>query len=204
MILRRKEINIEDYKYSVQHHQSLNKDDLTKKKITYIVDETLSDLGINKIYSMKFVYSMMLAILMLWVRVYIHYFGQYLILKLMSQPVTKFEPSLFKIEMEYKFFHIMHEIGVILAGVSFTSLIFCIMIFIAWICEKYIYVYPKTLYKATAWFGLGSTCDFALIAVVDFATQVRHNINLRIGMETFSNCQIIMTKLMEMELLGHL
>jgi hypothetical protein len=81
---------------------------MTGQKLNYILDEALADLGLRNVLSVEFWLSLFVLFLAMWyvlicvhnlhilirMRLYLHFFGQWLLLKFAGIPVTKFVPYL--------------------------------------------------------------------------------------------------------------
>lgn len=73
-------INFDEYKYTIAStHQDLRPDyetkDLSIRKLQYITGEILSDLGIKKAEIAKAGLTVLIAFIVLWLRMAIHYLG---------------------------------------------------------------------------------------------------------------------------------
>jgi hypothetical protein len=64
------------------------------------------------------------------------------------------------------------EVGVILFGNMFVTLVFLLMIFAVWLLQHYVGGTPSILYRFTGCFGLACVADFILQAIVDLAADV--------------------------------
>ncbi len=64
---------------------------MTSQKLNYILDEVLADLGFTNACSVEFWLSLIILFLAMWIRLYIHYFGSWIYLKLAGVPVTSFK-----------------------------------------------------------------------------------------------------------------
>ena len=91
------EVNFDQYQFSVAQKYDLTTQRYTYKKIKYIQDEVMLDLrwrvlghfDDNK--KLKPVHTtLILIVLLFFLRAFVHYTGQYIVLKIMSVPVTKF------------------------------------------------------------------------------------------------------------------
>ena len=68
-------------------------------------------------------------------RLFIHYTGQYVVLRLLQVQVTRFEPGWTRIYLEYAATHFTHEIVVMIAGALANTFVFCGMTGIALIFQ---------------------------------------------------------------------
>lgn len=113
----------------------------------------------------------LIAFGVVWVRMFIHYGGQYLILKAMDCPVTDVVISWYKIVLTYSYWNMYQELGVIMFGTIANSLIFCFLVVVCHISQKYIWCFPVRLCKIIGWYGLATCFDFVLIVIIDMANQ---------------------------------
>ena len=70
----------------------------------------------------------------IWSIIFVHYLGQYLMLKMMSVPVTSYRARWFKVYLEYQFWHVRQEIAVVVAGPLACSVFFVLMTLFTWLC----------------------------------------------------------------------
>ncbi len=64
------------------------------------------------------------------------------------------------------------EVGVILVGNMFNTLIFCILAFFALGLQKLIERAPKLVYKIVSSYGIATVFDFILVGILDVITWV--------------------------------
>lgn len=108
-----------------------------------------------------------LAIALLYFRMFIHYMGQYLILKFIDAPVTGVTFGYYKVFLEYASWNVYQEMLVVASGPLSNSLLFLFFMAVCAISQKTIYCFPVVLCKLIAWYGLLTVMDFVFIAVVD-------------------------------------
>ena len=84
----------------------MERDNLIRRKLRYLSVEFLVDLGIRKVRSLKFLVSLVTAIMTIWSLIFVHYLGQYIMLKMLSVPVTSYDARWFKVYLEYQFWHV--------------------------------------------------------------------------------------------------
>jgi len=163
--IRRKYVRYDEYLFIVTKSSDTGTINMRTKKLHYILDESFSDLR------RSYILSTLAIIFILWLRCYMHYIGEYAILKMMSVPVIEFTPTFYDISVVYISWSIGQEIGVILTGNLINTLMFLFMMFICWLCQKYVLCFPKVFCRIIAWYGIATILDFILIAIVDFASQ---------------------------------
>ena len=73
------------------------------RKLQFILNEIINDMGIKKSRLWEWVRTVLLATFVFWMRMIIHYVGQWIFLKAMSAPVTGLEIKWYEIRLEYAF-----------------------------------------------------------------------------------------------------
>jgi hypothetical protein len=71
---------LESYSFSVSDKFNYETRNVAKKKMVYLFTESLADMGLKNMGSIAFQITLFVIILSFWARVYLHYFGQYIIL----------------------------------------------------------------------------------------------------------------------------
>jgi len=100
---------------------------------------------------------------------FIHYVGQYFILKAIDAPVTSLTISWYKLMLNYDNWNVYQEMLVISFGPLSNSLIFLFFCGVSYLSNKYIFCFPVGFSKFIAWYGLLTVMDFVFIVVVDAA-----------------------------------
>jgi hypothetical protein len=106
----------------------------------------------------------------MWFRMYVHYGGQYLILKAMDCPVTDVTLLWYKLKLNYAYWNVFQELAVVVFGTISNTLIFAFWMGVCHLSQKYIWCFPVKLCKIIAWYGILTCFDFALITIIDAAT----------------------------------
>ncbi len=86
--------HFDEYSYHIPHIE-LKSGVIVSQKVRYIMDEALSDLGFRNVMSIDFWISLIILLLTMWIRAYMHTFGSWIILKLTDTPITEFEPMMY-------------------------------------------------------------------------------------------------------------
>lgn len=73
------------------------------RKFKFLLGEITNDMGIRKGNFWKWRDTLLIAFIVLWMRMAIHYLGQYVFLKLISCPVTEVELKWYKIKLSYSY-----------------------------------------------------------------------------------------------------
>ena len=100
---------------------------------------------------------------------FIHYIGQYLILKFIEAPVTSVNFRYNKVILNYSSWNVYQEMLVVSMGPLSNSLLFVFMMCVCWVSQRYIFCFPTSFCKVILWYGLLTIMDFVFICVVDSA-----------------------------------
>jgi len=141
------------------------------RKLQFILMEIVNDLGIQKGTVLEWTLTILTAFFVIWVRMAIHYIGQYLILKVMDAPVTEVTYKWYKIKLAYSYWNMSQELAVIMCGTLSNTFLFLFLMGICYFSQKYIYCFPTKACKLIAWYGLATCLDFVFITVIDMANQ---------------------------------
>jgi hypothetical protein len=71
-----------------------------------VTGEILNDLGIKKLNLVSGSITLFIAFVVLWLRMAIHYLGQYILLKIMNAPVIGVSLHWYKIGIQYSFWYV--------------------------------------------------------------------------------------------------
>lgn len=85
--------DFDKYTYNIPHIE-LKSDTIVKRKFRYVMYEALSDLGFYNLRSSEFWISLLILLIVLWIRAFIHTFGSWIILKITGVSTDEFEPRL--------------------------------------------------------------------------------------------------------------
>ena len=177
-----------------------------------MIEQIFGDLGFRNVLTWNFFLCLIILLIMMWIRIYSHYLGSWIFLKLAEVPITTYDLKLYKIyiyiyiyrftvDLDYPMTRVGFEIGVILCGNIFNILIFNCVMFLAWLFQKLKIGLAGIFYKIISSFGIAVLADFFLILVIDCAIQVYIYIYIlyinifksRIGMVNSLNCIISLT-----------
>lgn len=81
------------YTYHIPRHEFKSRVSFTNQ-IGYIMDEILADLGFRNVMSLEFWISVVILLLAMWFRAYLHTFGSWIFLVVAKIPITSFSPLL--------------------------------------------------------------------------------------------------------------
>ncbi len=167
--------DFDSYTYHVPHIE-LKSSVMVSQKLLYIFDEAMSDLGFRNLRSINFWISLLVLIMAMWSRAYMHTFGSWVLLKLASVAISTFDPMMYLscsdldrygFALEYATRNVGVELGVILCGNLFNTLIFSLLILLSWSFQRFSRRAPRMVYKFVASYGIATIFDFLLIGIVD-------------------------------------
>lgn len=101
----------------------------------------------------------------------IHYIGQWLFLKLVDAPVTSITWKWYEIEMEYAYWKMQQQFGVVVMGPASNTGLFLFLVITCHLSQKFIGCFPIGMCKFIAWYGIATCLDFFLIVVIDMMNQ---------------------------------
>lgn len=152
-------------KQSLRFQENVN----SYRRTMFILQEIVTDLGIRKAMLIENIGTLVLALATLWFRMFIHYVGQYFILKAIDAPVEKWIWQWYKVDMIYSNWNVYQEMLVVAVGPLSNTLLLLFFMLVCHVSNRWIHCFPVYFCKIIAWYGLLTLLDFALIAVVDIA-----------------------------------
>lgn len=172
-------MNYDEYIYLARRDEALVQSDVlmretAMRKLQFIFREVIFDMGISKGTTWEYMETVLIVVFVFWLRMLIHYLGQYVFLKLINAPVISIDYHLqtfYKVTLEYAYWSQYQQLGVILMGYLANTLIFGLMILTCHLAQTYIFCFPVKLCKIIAWYGLATMLDFFIVDVIDFADQ---------------------------------
>lgn len=144
-------------------------DNLAFRRTTFILYEIVNDLGLQKAPWFNQLATLLMIVLVFWFRMFVHYVGQYFILKAMDAPVSSLEIDWYRLHLSYDIWNVTMEMVVIAFGPLSNSVIFLFFGAVCYLSNRYIYCFPVLFCKFIAWYGLLNIMDFIFIVVVDAA-----------------------------------
>lgn len=165
------DINYDHYLFSVNQKFDFSTRNLSYKKYKYIRDEILLDLDWSQRHTLAFKSTILIIIFLFFVRIFVHYIGQYTILAMMQVPVTKYEQQWFRVELVYAAWAFWQEVFVVCTGAAANGLFFFIMVMgqrcitSCWNC------YPAVYYKILSWYGMYAFLDPIFTLFFDLCYQ---------------------------------
>ncbi|XP_046362564.2 uncharacterized protein LOC124139499 [Haliotis rufescens] len=148
-----------------------------REKFGYIRRQFLAELGLSQWRSREFWGMMLMFILVFFLRMTLHYVGQWLFLSAISIPINKFEflPYTVKLNYQATLLRAREEIAVVFFGPLINILVFCLLVLFAWISPKIFSIFPDLCSKFVICFGLFTFLDPLLTLIVDCCMQTYNN-----------------------------
>ncbi|KAH0513788.1 Orofacial cleft 1 candidate gene 1 protein [Microtus ochrogaster] len=137
-----------------------------------------SELELAQWQSQGFWYLLLLMASLWFLRLYLHYLGQWLFLWALSTPVTKFQFYSYTVELCYptSSLHVGEELAVIALGPLALNTITFPLLLIRWGCQLLFSSRPDALSKLIITMGLWTVLDPLAVFIVDaFLGRLAHN-----------------------------
>lgn len=141
------------------------------RKLRFLRHELVADLSFGSALTFDFWLQLALLLVALWLRIYLHYLGQWFYLRILRIPVYAFTPLPYACTLKYVADALPNEveIGAVLIGPAFVIACFGIFAGISWLCQAVLGTFPEIPSRFIAYFGLAAMLDPPLIAIVDAA-----------------------------------
>eukprot|EP00658_Telonema_sp_P-2_P032189 TRINITY_DN23898_c0_g1_i2.p1 TRINITY_DN23898_c0_g1~~TRINITY_DN23898_c0_g1_i2.p1 ORF type:complete len:940 (-),score=247.69 TRINITY_DN23898_c0_g1_i2:62-2881(-) len=135
----------------------------------YVRRSLLKDLGFEKPKSLECIASVVLTVVLFFVRMYVHYLGQWFFLKIENVVVNSFTIEAFRMKLDYDAtsIQVRVELGVVLMGPCMNIALFLLSAGLAAFCNWWLDDFPDFGCRAIALYGFMVMLDPFLIAVVD-------------------------------------
>jgi len=175
--------HINQYKYNLPEPIGHEQKRKSSNKIQYVWRSLIKDLGLHHYPyitkdwngwhryhgSLEFWLTVILMIIIFFMRGYIHYIGQWIVLKIENIVVSKFDPKLGYIELEYLQASVKATIEflLVLIGPFACQIVFLLMTAVAAFSQWWLDTFPPNGCRFIAAWGLISMFDSAIILVMD-------------------------------------
>ncbi|XP_072021333.1 uncharacterized protein [Amphiura filiformis] len=140
-----------------------------QEKVQYVSRQLFSELGLSQWRSREFWTLLILLCLIFFMRVYLHYVGQWIFLNIINIPISKFEFLPYSVNLNYQssLLHTREEVAVVILGPLMNILILALLVGSCWACQKVLGSFPDLFCKFVIVYGLHTFLDPVLIAIVD-------------------------------------
>ncbi|KAK7091940.1 uncharacterized protein [Littorina saxatilis] len=170
---------LEQHSFSVQPPFS-GKGRLAQKgreKLNYMARQFLAEVGLSQWRSREFWGMMLMLLIVFWLRMYLHYVGQWLFLSAIHIPINKFNFLPHTVELNYQptLLETREEIAVVILGPIMNILFLSLLVIFAWICPKVCGLLPDLASKFVMAYGIMAFFDPLLTLLMDCALQRYHD-----------------------------
>lgn len=148
-----------------------------RERLNYIARQFLAELGLSQWRSREFWGMMLMLLIVFWLRMYMHYIGQWLFLSAIRIPINKFNFLPHTVELNYQptLLETREETAVVIVGPLMNILVFSVLVVFAWICPKVAGLLPDIASKFIMAYGILTFFDPVLILLMDCALQRYHD-----------------------------
>jgi len=110
-----------------------------------------------------------LMIIVWWIRLYLHYIGQWLFLSASNIPINQFTFLPYTVTLNYQatLLEAKQEIAVVVLGPIMNILVFCLLVVLAWLIPKFMGILPDLGSKFILAYGIMTFLDPLLVCIVD-------------------------------------
>ncbi|XP_034615450.1 orofacial cleft 1 candidate gene 1 protein [Trachemys scripta elegans] len=162
---------LEKYRFSVCCHSTVEVR-VSRRIIEHFhfgVYGVFSELGLVQWRSWDFWFIMLLVVLLWFVRLYLHYCSQWLVLQAISVPVAKFQLFPHTVELCYQNSLLLtrEELAMVVVGPLTLNAVMLLMVLIRWGCQQLFDSFPSFLSKFIMAMGLWTVLDPLAVFVVD-------------------------------------
>lgn len=100
-----------------------------------------------------------MIIFLFFLRILIHYVGQYIILAIIGVPVTQYTPYWQRVELTYSSWKFWQDCIFVATGAISNTIVFMFLVGVSWACTKWLKWFPKFWYKVICWIGIYAVLD---------------------------------------------
>lgn len=149
------------YKASVVH-QALG-------RVRFVTQSIMTEMGYLSPISVQFVVAMLMILCAFWMRIYVHYFGQWCMLKFFKTPDIQYVPTWIRVAVGYEanYLSLTAESMVVIAGAMMNILVLLFMIAMASFFQQLRISVPFFASKYVFTYGCMVLLDPILILIVD-------------------------------------
>ncbi|KAJ8020621.1 hypothetical protein HOLleu_40259 [Holothuria leucospilota] len=139
------------------------------EKIQYVSRQILSEMGLSQWRSREFWTLVLLLCLIFFIRMYLHYIGQWAFLNIIGIPVSSFDFYPYTVSLNYQssLLHTREEVAVVIFGPATNVFILILLVLACWITQKTVGNFPDLFCKFIMVYAILTFLDPILIAIVD-------------------------------------
>jgi hypothetical protein len=135
------------------------------------MEEVLMDVHYKKWNTLEFQLACIYIFFLYLLRMLNHYIGQFFICLILGVPVVVFDVTWINIDLQYAEWTLVQEVIIFMTGMLFNSVVFCFMASSAYLCKKYLDMYPRIFYKIICWNGIFMLLDTPITLLSDILAK---------------------------------
>ena len=141
------------------------------RRFAFLMQEFKSEYNVRRMGTIDFWVSIFILLCAFYVRMFAHYIGQYIFLKILGVNVYRFTPRFHTVITKYPHASLPAyvELGAAMAGQTFNIITFMWFMTLAIICTKILGKFPIICSKFMIGYGLGTVFDGIVTLSVDLA-----------------------------------
>ncbi|XP_030829615.1 uncharacterized protein LOC582863 isoform X1 [Strongylocentrotus purpuratus] len=139
------------------------------EKVQYISRQLFSELGLSQWRSREFWTLILLLCVIFFVRMYLHYLGQWAFLNIIAVPISTFQFLPYTVSLNYQasLLQTKEEVAVVILGPLTNVVFLSLLVFICWLFQKVVGNFPDLFCKFVIVFAIMTLLDPFLIAIID-------------------------------------
>ncbi|XP_041465232.1 uncharacterized protein LOC121415911 isoform X1 [Lytechinus variegatus] len=139
------------------------------EKVQYISRQLFAELGLSQWRSREFWTLILLLCVIFFIRMYLHYLGQWAFLNIITVPISKFQFLPYTVTLNYQssLLQTSEEVAVVILGPLTNIVILSLLVFICWLFQKVVGNFPDLFCKFVIVFSIMTLLDPFLIAIID-------------------------------------
>lgn len=147
------------------------------RKMQYMARMLLTELGISQIKSRQFWAMILMILVTFWIRMYLHYVGQWVTLIAFEIPINTFNFLPYTVNLNYQntLLRTREELALIVIGPFTVIFFFAVMVAIAAFIRFLFERFPSILSRFIMAFGIQCVLDPIFIAIIDSALKRYEN-----------------------------
>ena len=141
----------------------------TARRFAFMGNEFAAEFNVRRCGSLDFWVSMFILLVAFYTRLFTHYIGQYVYLKIAGVHVYRFTPTPYTVITKYTAgpLPVHVELGTVISGQMFNIIIFLWIMTIAWAWKKILGRFPDVGSQFALGFGLGTVFDGVICVIID-------------------------------------
>jgi len=166
---RRQTRLLQKYRYAIVDPNADVPQNAMAEKWRYIKGELRNEIGLHRIGTFEYWAFMLILFLMLWLRIYIHYLGEYLFLSGSGVTITRADIRFYTVYLGYNSstIDLATELVTSFIGVVANQAIFFVLILLSYLIQKTIRIYPEMFSRIMLSYGIATLADPLLILLFD-------------------------------------